>query len=226
MSARSRLAHAVWRGLRGIVRLLELLGDRWFDLRFGTDTAKWAELEDLGIDISHRRNGRRYQPTMAGPFAKLMRLLDLPNDSVFVDLGSGKGKVLLMASQCPFKRVMGIEYSSQLCEIASRNVSLYCGKLGRDLPIEIVQTDATDYAIKDDENVFFMHDPFRGETLKQVIASIAASFERQPRKIWLIYANPVCSDIVESQGVFEKVAEYRLSPFGDPFAVYVANGVR
>ena len=223
MSMRSCVVDGIWRGLRRILRLRETIADRLFDMRFGTDTAQWAELEDLEIDSEHLRQGKRYQPTGTRRFRKLMGQLEFPEDSVFVDLGSGKGKVLILASEYPFKRVVGLEFSHELCEIAARNISAYRDKVGRDPAIEIVETDVTDYPLKDDENVFFLANSFQGEVLSEVVANMAASFDRNPRKMWLIYAKPVFHEIVEAQGMFDTSTEYRFGLFDDPFGVYVAS---
>ena len=44
---------------------------------------------------------------------------------VFVDLGSGKGRTLLLASEYPFRRIVGVELSPKLHRIAKTNVEKF-----------------------------------------------------------------------------------------------------
>jgi SAM-dependent methyltransferase len=148
-----------------------------------------------------------------------MDTLDFPSESVFVDLGSGKGKTLLMAAGYGFKRVVGVEFSPELCEIAKSNWSIYRQGSETDPAFEIVNTDVVDYAVKDDENVFFMFHPFDDVVMDKVIQNVEASHERAPRKIWIIYYNPVFQDLLEGRGTFRRVS--RTGQRGGSFAVYV-----
>ena len=43
----------------------------------------------------------------------------------FVDLGSGKGRTLLMASDYPFRRIIGVELLPSLHQIAQENLRQY-----------------------------------------------------------------------------------------------------
>jgi cyclopropane fatty-acyl-phospholipid synthase-like methyltransferase len=81
-----------------------VIADLEFDLRYGTDTMRRVEKDALPGSSS-------YSATKARGFRTLMRKLDLPKASVFVDLGSGKGRVLLLAAQYGFEKVVGVEYS-------------------------------------------------------------------------------------------------------------------
>jgi len=79
----------------------------------------------------NRRHAVSYQPTKARPFQDLLRRLDLPAGGTFVDVGSGKGRVLLLAARHPFKRVVGIEFSPSLCEQARRNIEIFRAQVPR-----------------------------------------------------------------------------------------------
>src|SRR5262249_59289520 len=80
--------------------------------------------------------------------------LDVGPDDVFVDLGSGKGRVLLMAAMHPFKRVIGVELSAKLNAIARTNVERASHRL-RCKEVELVVADATEYELPDDVTVVF-----------------------------------------------------------------------
>ena len=96
-----------------------------FDRRHGVDTAGIVRLGALRIESPNRDLGVRYQPSDPDDFRSLVEALPIdPKDYVLVDLGSGKGRVLLLASEFPFRRVVGVEFSQELNEIAERNVAL------------------------------------------------------------------------------------------------------
>jgi hypothetical protein len=80
-----------------------------------------------------------YQPTELALFHSMIEVLRERaginfSEFVFVDLGSGKGRTLLMASDYPFRRIAGVELltflflPSRLCSISSIRFSrLECG---------------------------------------------------------------------------------------------------
>ena len=210
------------RGLkRSIDIILSAIGDCIFDIKHGTKTMRCVNLNVLDINSKNRQRGERYEPTRARPFRKLMGVLDFPSDSVFVDFGSGKGRVLLMASDYGFKRIVGVDFSPKLCQIARRNISIYQGKAGDGANIKVIESDVVDYEVKGDENIFFLFNPFDSMVMDKVLKNIRTSLEKRNRKIWLIYNDPACHDVVEKQGdIFLKEGEYMFGGFG--FFVYAS----
>jgi predicted RNA methylase len=207
-------------GCRGSIdHLLTEAEDYWFDIKHGTDTAQFVQLADLDIRSRNRQRGVEYAPTPASDFKRLMNALEFPSGSVFVDLGSGKGKTLMMASEYEFKRVVGIEFSSELCETAQRNWSIYRNGIEAGADFEIANSDVVDYEIKDDENVFFMYNPFDAVVMGKVIQNIDTSLKIHPRRIWIIYHNPVCHELLEGQGTFLRIAT--VAQRAGSFAVYM-----
>jgi predicted RNA methylase len=204
---------------RSIQSLLSILEDYWFDLKYGVDTRHWVELDDLEIKTKNKEKGRRYQPTRVRDFNKLMNTLTFPSNSVFVDLGSGKGRVILMATKYGFKRVVGVEFSHNLCEIARKNLLLFRKKSRLDVDVDIIKSDVVDYEIKGDENVFFLFSPFGEFVTAEVLKNISVSLEKKPRRVWLIYNNPVHRNIVERY--FLKLTDYVYG--GTEFIVYTNN---
>jgi predicted RNA methylase len=43
-------------------------------------------------------------------------------ETTFVDIGSGKGRALIIAAEYAFKRIIGVEYSPSLATICRRNL--------------------------------------------------------------------------------------------------------
>ncbi len=65
-----------------------------------------------------------YQPTDAALFQEMMSSLPIAfSEFTFVDLGSGKGRTLLMASEYPFRRIVGVEILPELHRAAEKNIA-------------------------------------------------------------------------------------------------------
>jgi 16S rRNA G966 N2-methylase RsmD len=190
-------------GLKGVcAKATTLMADRWFDLRYGTDTSSKDKAVDPEVTSVTAADAIRYAPTRARHFHALMHELGFPHGSVFVDVGSGKGKVLLMAMGYPFKRVVGIEFSSRLCNIARSNIERYCHKKRLSNIVAIHHCDVVDYDIKADENVFYLYNPFNERVMTRFIDNIAKSQDQHPRPIWLLYYNPIssCHELIANAG--------------------------
>jgi len=198
--------------------ILCFIEDFSFDFKYGTNTMSPVRLCALNIKSENKIKGFKYRPTRAKPFKKLMTTLDFPDDSVFVDFGAGKGRVILLASQYRFKRVVGIEFSPQLCKEARKNFAIFKKKSKTFDQVEIIESDVVDYEIGDDENVFFLFNPFNGTVMNRLLRNLAISLEKKKRKIWLIYNHPVYRDIIESQDIFYKLDEFILC--GSDFVIY------
>jgi SAM-dependent methyltransferase len=220
-----RLA-TTWRrlGVRGlVVKGMCVLEDHAFDLRYGTETHRKEETVDPTVTSAGADDAVRYAPTRARYFRALMRDLRLPRDRTFVDVGSGKGKVLMMALDGGFERVVGIEFSSKLCQIAQRNLDKYCAARGLSGQWAIQECDVTEYDIKDDESIFFLYHPFYEQVMSVFIANIVRSIKEQPRQVWLIYHKPVdtCRNIIEGGGHF-RIAK-KFDYLDEVFLIYTSE---
>jgi SAM-dependent methyltransferase len=192
--------------------------DLWFDIVHKTDTARAVQLADLDIDSENVLHGGKYAPATSRSFRALMEEMDFPPGSVFVDIGSGKGKTLLLASEYGFKRVVGVEFAGELNEQAKRNWAIYRKGRATSPDFEVVTVDAAKYEIKDDENVFYLFNPFDDVVMNKFIQNIETSLARQPRNIWIIYQNPVNQDVFERHDAYRLLK--RFGKHGDTFAVY------
>jgi len=182
---------------------------------------KNIEVEDLKISENDKKHSVRYQPTRLRHFRNLMKKLNLPEDSVFVDMGSGKGRVLLMAAQFNFKQVRGIEISGDLCAISRNNVLKFEKRVKRSLPVEIIESDVVQYSVKDNENVFYLFKPFDSYIMRKVLENIKSSLLRNPRKVWLIFNNFQYHELFDGEQLFQRTLVYAYG--GTEFIVYETN---
>ncbi len=203
------------------------IGRLLFERRYGVRTAEFVSLEEFGL--AHR-DRVYYSPANWQTLRRALPRHEVGEHDVFIDLGSGMGRMVLeAASHYPFKRVIGVELSEELNAIARENVTgtrlrLRCGD------IDLVRSDVLDYEIPDDVSVVFLNNPFRGEVFSTVIGRLIASVDRNPRRVTVLYFNPVEEAFLLGTGRFRRlrtVKRGRKAVEDDPFGstrVYAITG--
>lgn len=208
-------------GLLATTKLIvAAIADYLFDLNYGTNTSGCIELDELTIVSGDKQSGCKYQGTRVLALRSLFNKLksDISPNSAFVDFGCGKGRVLLIASEFGFQEIKGVEFSEELCQIASENCAVYQKKKGIKKKLQVIMNDAAKYDIKPQEKFFFFYNPFDDCILQQVLENIVKSLQEKSRKIWLIYHNPTHSNVIEEQSIFRKLMD--LKCWGYKFLVY------
>jgi SAM-dependent methyltransferase len=170
--------------------------DRAFDTQYAIDTAGIVHLHELDIQGANVRYGVRYEPTNPEWFRGLIGWLPIDyRDFVFVDFGAGKGRALVLASEFPFKRIVGVEFSAALAEIARGNVE----RLSERADFEVRCVDAVDYELPDEPCVLYFYNPFASPVLRRVLENIRHSLERTPRRMFIVVTGDApLATIVES----------------------------
>lgn len=173
-------------------------GDIDFDFEHGVDTT-WATVS-LRTRLREWLSGGQYQPSEPGLFCEMLESLPVAVDGfTFIDLGSGKGRTLLMASHYPFKRIIGMELLEELNEIAVRNIAAYRGAEQLCLSIESYAGDARYFDFPAEPTILYLFNPFPRHVWRQVLVNLRNSMETAPRAVYMIYHNPVHEDILNSQ---------------------------
>lgn len=171
-----------------------------FDARFGTDTSAPTFESDQKTDVHF------YVPTTASIIYEIIASLAIrPDTFTFVDMGSGKGRALLIASEFPFRKIVGIELSQQLHEVAKRNVELYKPASQQCTAFDLKCMDALAYDYDNTPLVLFLFDPFGREILEQVIAKLETSLKASPREAHVVYVYPQFEDVFERSTVLKRV---------------------
>jgi Methyltransferase domain len=166
-------------------------------------------LEDLGLS----RERSESHGSSGGPSLEFVfDTLNISQEDALLDIGSGKGGAMITLAKYPFRRIDGIEISPRLTAIAQRNLTrLNC------LRGTITRCNATDYTDFDAYNFLYMFHPFPAVVMECVLQNVQRSLERVPRKVTLIYNNPVCHDTVVAHG-FRQVKQFdHILP---PFRIY------
>ena len=197
--------------------------DVYFDWKHNVNTIERFEIRKCDTIGTNAAFGVSYSPTRVRALRNCLQALNLPRGGSLVDLGAGKGRVLLVASEFGFKKIIGVEFSNYLSDIARDNINRYKAQSNNLADIKMIHADVVDFVWNDDESVIFMFHSFGEPVLNKVISNIVCSWVRNPRSLWLIYHNPVHKDSIEKNNKFEFFRELRFC--GNDFYVYRINAL-
>jgi hypothetical protein len=162
--------------------------DRQREAQFGVSSEGHIPLRELAIDSENRRLGFSYVPS-PGLLVDTL-LANIEEDLglfTFVDFGSGKGRVLLVASHYPFREVIGVEFSHALHEIAEDNIRRYQSPARRCPNVRSVSADAASFALQEREYVLYFNNPFAEPVFARVLGNAQAAHEGSHHKLYLLY---------------------------------------
>jgi SAM-dependent methyltransferase len=192
------LALSVWR-------------DRNFDGRTGFDTGILDDLQTHRRRLPALNGATIYAPSRAKPLLSLLQLLSIPTDAVFVDLGCGKGRALIVAAQYGVKKLKGIELVPEFIRSCEANLQKIRAA-GRGIEWAIFNTDINRYEVSAEDDVFYLYDPCLWEDVVGCLNNILASWRATPRGIRVIYHNNLLpkARIESTVTAFDRIDEYCL----------------
>jgi hypothetical protein len=163
-----------------------------------------------------------YQPTEAALFHEMIGEVSAQagfdfQDFTFVDLGSGKGRTLLMASDYPFRGIVGVELLPALHHVAVDNVRTYHSDSQKCFVLESICADATEFDFPNEPTLLFLFNPFPEAGLRRVIANLEQSLREHPRKVYLLYHNPLLENVLSESAVVKQIGGTH------QYAVYAAG---
>jgi SAM-dependent methyltransferase len=173
-------------------------GDIDYDFDHRVDTT-WATVS-LRTRIRELLSGGQYQPSEPNLFHQILQSLPVTGEGfTFIDLGSGKGRTLLMASDYPFRRIIGVELLTELKDIAAANIARYHSVTQRCFNIETYSADARHFQFSADATILYLFNPFPEHILREVLANLKESVLTSPREIYVIYHNLVHENVFREQ---------------------------
>ena len=170
-----------------------------FDERFGVDTS--GLVYELPSGHQHDLYNNGYFAVAPSVFHSVMQALrdrlalDYGRFS-FVDVGSGKGRALLLASDYPFREIIGVELSPELDRVARANIARYTGARNR-APISSIQGDAAEFQWPPVPLVVYMWNSFTEPVMERVFHNLEASLAQLPRELYLVYIHPELESMLE-----------------------------
>lgn len=198
---------------------------RRFDAANGVRTAgvvDFADLDMTGVDIEHSNDYEGIDPKL---FRKVIHSLDIRyEDFAFVDFGSGMGRAVLLASEFPFREVVGVEFSPELHAVAEENIRRYKRRARGCGEVKSVCADALEYAIPEGPAVLFFYNPFKEKLLASVLDNLSRSLEREPREVRVIYVHPKLAHLMDEHEMLTKVGSGKVTAVS--YLVYRGDGAK
>ena len=178
-----------------------------FDSGLKIDTWREVPLWKLRVQSENAAYGSKYQTTDPSVFLDAVQKVPIDaRDFTFIDLGCGKGRALILAAKLGFRRVIGIEFSAELAQIARQNIH----QVG--IQAEILETDASRFNFVDGNLLIYMYNPFGKSVMHSVVENLVAWRSHDKSQAYLVYINPVCHREIEASGVVESIL--RLNDLG------------
>jgi SAM-dependent methyltransferase len=145
-------------------------------------------------------NYTRYVPS---PVQSIRTVLDYLNiteiqshKSLFIDIGSGTGRNLLIASEYPFKRIIGIEISKNLNEIAENNISIYKNTKQKCKNINTYCSNILDFKLPICEClIMYFYNPFSEIVFYSFLSKIIEELNLSEQKCFFIFLGVVYESI-------------------------------
>ena len=176
--------------------------DKVFDSEHGVETGGIQDLFDMRVKGNDsRRLARNHVACDPEEFEAGLAAVNVdPREFTFIDLGSGKGRALMLAAQHPFRRIIGVEFAEELHRVAEENFRKLAAAKGPDDRIQLVHEDAGEYPLPDGPLLIFIYNSFHEELMRKVAAKVLKSYRLSPRKISIFYLNPMHNDVWTAAG--------------------------
>ena len=162
-----------------------------FDSSHGTNTSGFVASQDLPSSPLDATRKHVYGGSQPSIIRTALRTLPPLENFTFVDLGCGKGRPLLVASEFPFRDLVGVELSSALAAEARRNAEILHQRFPNRVPIRVETGDAGTFPLPAGDLVVFLYNPFGAEVMTHVVAGIEAALMAENRRLFVVYYNPV-----------------------------------
>ena len=180
--------------------------------KYGINTTGADELKKLkrkGIDISH---ATMYMPVSYQLLEEALQQIPAADKKHFMDIGCGKGRAMCVAAYYDFKKISGIDFSKEFCEAAINNISVTKVKIPA-INFSVTEADAAVANIPGDVDCIFLFNPFDETIMKKAMQHINASISNNPRRVNVIYANPLYKKLFIENGFTETYYKKKLKYF-------------
>ncbi len=180
----------IWRKFEKRLKQEHLINEA-FDRRHGTDTAEEVLLTAAGVPQDQSARGNTvYRPVWETEFHSSLAALGISFDGFsFVDVGSGKGKLLLLASDYPFARIVGVEYAPGLHAVAVENILRYRSSTQRCHTLEAVLADALRYRLPDGPIVCYIFNAMDPASTAKLMELVDEDLGSRGAPAFVIYGN-------------------------------------
>ncbi len=179
------------------------------------DTDGLIYADGLSTGHEHDRHSAGYYATAPSLFrgaialwsGTLERMGQRLSDYTLVDVGCGKGRVLMLASEYGFRDIVGVELSPRLAAVAKKNLRKWLRSAHACASVEVVHGDALTFPIPDGPVVLFFFNSFERAMVEMWLDRVAQAALGRSEPIDLIYVHPEFEALVREVPGMQVVAE-------------------
>ena len=204
-----------------VCTLQRLLANLWEFLQDSTPSRRKQRYGDVDYDWDNRVDttsatvswrsrllglfNSPYQPTEPAIFDEMLERLNLDfREFTFIDIGSGKGRALLMAAEFSFRRILGVELLPELHGIAQENLK-HLSESGKGSLVESLCVDAREFVFPAEPTVLYLFNPLPETGLRQFVENLQKSLRENPRPVFLLYHNPMLEHVLAQSPALKKL---------------------
>jgi SAM-dependent methyltransferase len=127
--------------------------------------------------------------------------------TVFLDVGAGKGRAMLLASEYPFLRVEGVELNPTLAEVTRRNISIWESTQQTTIlsPLLLREADATRVGLPREPILAHLFHPFEDRLLRRFLRHVERDLAEHPRPFDLLYVNAEHDSLLDRHPALERL---------------------
>jgi hypothetical protein len=129
---------------------------------------------------------------------KILNKLTITSEDIIVDLGSGDGRFLFVASEFNFKKIIGVELLEELFIKSSKNLNNFI-KVKSKSNIKLINSDVLDYNFSGKETYFYLYNPFESKVMHKFLNKMKNELWEKLNFIKIVYVSPKCHDVLISQ---------------------------
>lgn len=188
-----------------------------FDQIYGVETSGLVPAANLVTGHPNDEHVTAYYgvaPSILRRLIELWRETPPPcpiHEYTFVDIGAGKGRAMLVASQLPFREVIGIELNPVMAAIARQNLNHWNASHAGDstaslpAPARLIEQDALTFDFPRTPTLAFLFHPFEAPVLKRLLRRIETQFAKRPGMLDLLYVNAECRAVLDEHPAFTRL---------------------
>jgi SAM-dependent methyltransferase len=182
-----------------------------FDLEFGVKTSGLIAGRNLKCGSRADRHNTAYFGVAPSVFREMiarwrrLKPAGAIDEFNFIDLGAGMGRALLLASEFPFRTVIGVELNPTLARMARKNVAQWKASGLASAPVRVKHGDAVEFQFPAGPCVVFMFNPFGAPVMRRLIRSWSRSLVGREGQLDVLYVNNEQELVIRRQSGFVRL---------------------
>lgn len=131
-----------------------------------------------------------------------LRQLGDTRGSTFVDIGCGKGRPMIIATEFPFAAVLGYDIATPLVDIANRNAAIVMRRFPERTRMQAFTENMLEMELHWPKLVIFLFNPFGQELMTALLGKIEGALgDHSVEQLYIVYLNPACSHVFDASAL-------------------------